>query len=110
MHAIRSLISSSKICLPESVTQRVHHSMTVFSISPHCVWVVVFGGVKKWISDKSYRKQSSIGDTAVVELGNDHNIIMNVYSNTLLADYEYNYVCVHVCVHACACAGMYIYA
>ena len=52
--------------------------MSVFSLSPHCVWVVVYGGVREWLYDKSVRQQSSIADTAVVELGNDH--IMNVVS------------------------------
>uniref|UniRef100_A0A1X7T6U1 Uncharacterized protein n=1 Tax=Amphimedon queenslandica TaxID=400682 RepID=A0A1X7T6U1_AMPQE len=40
--------SCRKIPLPESVTGRYLHSLTAVTMSPHCVWLVIVGGCKRF--------------------------------------------------------------
>ena len=35
-----------QIPLPESVTGRHYHSLTAVTMSPHCVWLIIVGGIE----------------------------------------------------------------
>ena len=44
--------------LPQSVTEREYHSVSVLHLGPSCVWVIVFGGIA----------DPERADTAIIEL------------------------------------------
>lgn len=48
---------------------RVYHTISSFTIGPHCVWLVLFGGVAEMEDFKDWQDQQMMADTAVVELG-----------------------------------------
>lgn len=48
---------------------RIYHAISSFTIGPHCVWLVLFGGVVEMEDFKDWQDQQMMADTAVVELG-----------------------------------------
>lgn len=59
----------AQVKLPESVAGRQWHAISAFFLNPNYVWVVVFGGVRKWQNGRTYAMQGMVADTAVVEMG-----------------------------------------
>ena len=55
--------------LPESFTGRWCHSVSTFQLGPHCVWLVVFGGLRT-LSDRE------LACTAIAELGQQYDIVV----------------------------------
>lgn len=56
------------ILLPVSVASRLYHSVSAFTLGPHCIWLVLFGGVSDIVDDKDWQEQSMLSNTAVIEL------------------------------------------
>ena len=52
-----------------SVASRLYHSVSAFTLGPHCIWLVLFGGVSDIVDDKDWQDQSMLSNTAVIELG-----------------------------------------
>ena len=48
-----------QVNIPDTVTGRRHHSLSVWSVTPTTNWIIVFGGM---------RDLSKVGDTQVIEL------------------------------------------
>ena len=55
-----------QINLPDSVTERCVHSLSTFIMGPHCVWLIVVGGVADY-EDGTPVKDPNI--TMLIELG-----------------------------------------
>ena len=47
--------------LPDTVTERMYHSLSAIQLSPHNVLLVAFGGQRSFGSDR-------LSDTALIEL------------------------------------------
>ena len=53
--------------LPDSVSKRMDHSVSVFHLGAHCVWVLVFGGNS---TDRYFK-----ADTAIIELSEHSTVV-----------------------------------
>ena len=65
-----------QINLPHSVSERFHHSLSVFTVGSNCVWIVVTGGAVKYRKltidgIQKYRSTfvSQHNNTMIIELG-----------------------------------------
>ena len=67
--------------MPDEVCQRLWHSVAMYTLSPECVLMVVFGG-------RTALLKPSIADTYVVELGERVRLYVEHCA----------FVCVHLCV------------
>ena len=72
----KKIISFAQIPVPESVTNRWGHSMTSFTVSVNCVWLLITGGAKKGVP------VTSLNTVMIVELGkkNTSQLHITVYS------------------------------
>ena len=48
-----------QVNIPDTVTKRCNHSLSVWSVTPTTNWIIVFGG---------YRGSGLVSDTQVIEL------------------------------------------
>ena len=48
-----------QVNIPDTVTGRLYHSLSVWSVTPTTNWIIVFGGVKD---------SGTVSDTQVIEL------------------------------------------
>lgn len=46
--------------------------MSSFTIGPHCVWLVMFGGVSELVDMKDWQDQPMLAATLIIELGKYH--------------------------------------
>ena len=73
----KNIISLAQIPVPESVTKRWGHSMTSFTVSVNCVWLLITGGFTK-----EDGPVTSLNTVMTVELGkkNTSQLHITVYS------------------------------
>ena len=57
-----------QVTIPENVVKRTSSSVSAFQISPHCVWLLFFGGLSAYLTDKDERHQPVMAKTELVEL------------------------------------------
>ena len=79
------LYSSFQIDLPESVTNRVHHSLSTFYISKQCVWIVVTGGVK----DDDDEEEQDVDDHGVVSVTDPYITMIVELGMIIIIIYNY---------------------
>ena len=69
------IYSCLQINLPDSVTKRLHHSMSTYYISKERFWIVVTGGCSKYNpSTKTALPITGSNALAIIELGMIFNI------------------------------------
>ena len=54
------------------VAGRLYHAVSSFTLGPHCVWIILFGGVAELEEFKDWQEQRMMADTAVVELSESY--------------------------------------
>lgn len=54
--------------MPQFITHRHFHSVSLFPVSQYCVYCILFGGVKEWVQTEPTSNQPILSDTIIIEM------------------------------------------